>query len=71
MATQAKSRASVDQRELSVGRDHSMIFIDLSGPRPERILFSPAEARKLLAEIERALNCGFGRDMDAIRTSRR
>lgn len=55
------------QREVSVGRENGLVAIDISGPAPERILFSQAEARKLLIEIENALNTGYGRDIDAIR----
>jgi hypothetical protein len=54
-------------RELSVAGHNGQVAIDIHGAVPERILFSPPEARRLIAAIERALNRGFGRDMDAIR----
>jgi hypothetical protein len=65
--SQESPRAPASVRELSVAGDNGGIAIDISGTVRERILFSPSEARRLIAEIERALNHGFGRDMDAIR----
>ncbi|MDH7797505.1 hypothetical protein QBC99_003568 [Beijerinckia sp. GAS462] len=61
---------SQPRREVSVGRENGLVTIDISGPAPERILFSQAEARKLLIEIENALNTGYGRDKDALRRKR-
>lgn len=58
------------QRQVSVERQHDFVAIEFGGPRPERLLFSQAEARRLMIEIENALNVGFGRDMDAIRRQR-
>ncbi|SEC91990.1 hypothetical protein SAMN05443249_3895 [Beijerinckia sp. 28-YEA-48] len=55
------------QREISIEGDDGQVALTLHGSAPERVLFSPSEARKLIAEIEQALNRGFGRDMDAIR----
>lgn len=54
-------------REVSIEGDNGQVALTLHGTAPERVLFSPSEARKLIAEIEQALNRGFGRDMDAIR----
>lgn len=54
-------------REISIESDDGQVALTLHGTAPERVLFSPSEARKLIAEIEQALNRGFGRDMDAIR----
>jgi hypothetical protein len=54
-------------RELSVAGHDGQVAIDITGADPKRILFSPSEARRLIAEIERALNQGYGRDMEAIR----
>ena len=54
-------------RELSVVGHNGLVALDISGSVPERILFSPSEAHKLIVAIERALNRGFGRDIDAIR----
>ncbi|MDT2020033.1 hypothetical protein [Methylocella sp. CPCC 101449] len=56
-------------REISIESDDGHVALTLHGNAPERVLFSPSEARKLIAEIEQALNRGFGRDMDAIRRS--
>ncbi|MDT2024602.1 hypothetical protein [Methylocella sp. CPCC 101449] len=58
------------RREFSVERENDLVAITIGGPTPERLLFAPEEARKLLLEIEHALNSGYGRDMDAIRLSR-
>lgn len=58
------------RREFSVERENDLVAINIGGPRPERLLFAQEEARKLLLEIERALNSGFGRDMDTIRRKR-
>lgn len=66
-STEKNVPAPQRRREFSVGRENGLVAIDISGPAPERILFSQAEARRLLIEIENALNTGFGRDMDAIR----
>ena len=54
-------------REVSIESDDGQVALTLHGGAPERVLFSPSEARKLIAEIEQALNRGFGRDMNAIR----
>lgn len=54
------------RREFSVERENDLVAIKIDGPTPERLLFAKEEARKLLLEIERALNLGYGRDMDAI-----
>ena len=54
-------------REISIESDDGQVALTLHGTAPERVLFSPSEARKLIAEIEQALNRGFGRDMNAIR----
>lgn len=59
------------RREFSVERENDLVAINIGGPNPERLLFAQAEARKLLLEIERALNSGFGRDMGAIREGRK
>lgn len=62
-------RVPTRQQEVSIESDDGQVALTLHGSAPERVLFSPSEARKLIAEIERALNRGFGRDMDAIRRS--
>jgi hypothetical protein len=67
---QANPQAPTVVRELSIGRHDGQVSIDISGNVPERILFTRAEARKLVAAIEQALNTGFGRDMEAIRQQR-
>ena len=60
-------RMPTRQREVSIESDAGQVALTLHGSTPERVLFSPSEARVLVAEIERALNRGFGRDMEAIR----
>lgn len=60
-------RVPTRQQEVSIESDDGQVALTLHGSAPERVLFSPSEARKLIAEIERALNRGFGRDMEAIR----
>lgn len=67
---QNEKKPAHPQREVSVGRENGMVTIDFGGPTPERLLFEPAEARRLLLEIENALNSGYGRDIDAIRRKR-
>jgi hypothetical protein len=64
---QETPQVAASMRELSIARIDGQVAIDIGGEKPERILFAPSEARKLIAEIERALNRGFGRDIDAIR----
>jgi hypothetical protein len=54
-------------REFSIGRHNGQVAIDIKGAAHERVLFTPAEARKLVAEIERAIGSGFGRNIETIR----
>jgi hypothetical protein len=57
-------------REFSIDRQDGQVVLDIRGAAHERVVFTPSEARRLVAEIERALSVGFARDIDAIRQQR-
>jgi len=63
----ADNSSAPSVREFSISRLDGHVAIDIRGAAPERVLFTPAEARTLVAEIERAIGTGFGRNIEAIR----
>jgi len=66
---QRQESPQVFTHELSIGREGGKVVIDIRGT-PHRVPFTPAGARRLVAEIKRGLGTGFGRDIDVIRQHR-